>query len=306
MIQIKQYVANPLVLILIITAGGLVLAGRFWDRYRTTLQQQPQFALSSDDVQMTPAPDWLPPAAQRQLLSAISSNGRSLLDPGLVEAVAGDLRQDPWIDQIVEVRKTPTHLLVNVRYGKPLLLELPERQVALINPKGEAVAAAEFPPGVAEAALRIAVRDLVQSPVQYGQPWPDRRVVLAAELAQRLQMWQDQGGLAGIYGLYLMDAARATPPQSPPKSLDRPVEFRLWTVGRNEIIWGSPVGQEFPDEATANEKIAGLAQYIRLHGPIDQGSDLPAKRGNVLDLRSGQLVVVRNAKQASEFSGAYR
>ncbi len=306
MIQIKQYVANPLVLILVITAGGLVLAGRFWDRYRTTLQPQPQFALSSDNVQMTPAPDWLPTAAQRQMVTAISSNGRSLLDPGLVEAVAGDLRQDPWIDQIVEVRKTPTQLLVNVRYGKPLLLELPERQVALINPKGEAVAATEFPPGVAEAALRIAVRDLVQSPVQYGQPWPDRRVVLAAELAQRLQMWQDQGGLAGIYGLYLMDSAPATPPQSPPRALDRPVEFRLWTVGRNEIIWGSPVGREFPGEATANEKIAGLAQYIRLHGPIDLGSDLPAQRGNVLDLRSGQLVVVRNAKQASEFSGVYR
>lgn len=306
MIQIKRYVANPLVLILVITAGGLVLAGSFWDRYRTTLQQQPTFALSADNVRLTDAPPWLPAATHQRIVSAVSGSGSSLLDPSLVGDVAATLQQEPWIDQVVEVRKTPVHLLVQVRYGKPLLLELPQRQVALINPRGEAVAATDFPPDVANAALRIAARDLILSPVQYGEPWPDRRVVLAAELAKYLHPYQEQSGLAGIYGHYPVDSAPEAQVNSPPTSLDRPIEFRLWTVGRNEIIWGSPVGLESTGEASASEKIAGLTQFIRLHGPIDQGSDLPVARGNVLDLRSGTLVVVRNAKQASEFFGSYR
>lgn len=310
MVQLKQYVANPLVLILIITVGGLLLAGKFWDQYRTTLQQQPNFRLSADKVQMTEAPGWLPRSAQQQILASVTKSSKSLLAPNLVGNVASTLQHDPWIDEVIEVRKTPSQLQIQVRYGKPLLLELPQQQVALINPRGEAISNLDFFAGSADSALRMAVKDLVQTPVVLGQPWPDPRVVLGADLARLISPWQEPSGLAGIYSRYLDDVT-AVPMGVPgaktiPPTPGRAIEFRLWTVGRNEIIWGSPVGQELSDESPADEKIAGLAQFVRLHGPIDQGSELPAARRSVLDLRSGKLVVVKNAKQASEFSGSYR
>jgi hypothetical protein len=312
MVQIKQYVANPLVLILIITAGGLLLAGKFWDRYRATLQAEPTFALSTDKIQLTATPVWLPAGTEQRILHLVTkanSNANltspSLLSPNLVSEVAKLLQQDPWIDQVLEVRKKPTHLEVQVVYGKPLLLELPQQKVVLINPRGEPMGTSELSAEVTEKALRVAARDLVQSPIQFGQPWPDRRVILSAELARLLGPVQESGGLAGIYSYYLAEAPAGPGTASTP-ALQRPVEFRLWTLGRNEIIWGSPVGQELTGEATAAQKITGLVQFVRVHGPIDQGRDLPAARGNVLDLRSGELVLVKNAKQASEFAGSYR
>jgi hypothetical protein len=305
MVQLKQYIANPLVLILVITAGGLMLAGRLWDRYRATLQQQPAYLLSEQNFRITDAPEWLPKRAHEEIIRQSISGPRSLLAPDLLPQVAEVLRRHSWIEQIVELRKTPVELRIDVRFGKPLLVELPEDQIAVLDPRGEAMDPTGFSAEMAEKLLRIAAEDLICHPVKTGQPWPDRRVTQAVELARHLGPIQDLGNLAGIYGRYLLDSVPAAH-GSQPQTLERHIEFRLWTVGRNEIIWGSPVGQESPGEASAAEKIAGLAQFVRLHGPIDQRKDLPTAWGNVLDLRTGELVVVRNAKQASEFGGQFR
>lgn len=303
MVQLRQFVANPLVLILVITAGGLMLTGRLWDGYRSTLQQQPTYQLSPSNTRLTDAPAWLPDGVHSKLVSQITSSQANLLEPDLVVQVADSLRQNSWVEDVVEIRKSPSELRIDVRFGKPLLVELPDGQVALVNPRGERIDGPVLSPDIARQVLRIAAKDIVHTSATLGQPWPDRRVTLATDLGRQLGPVHEAAGLAGIYGRYLVDAVR---PNSSTDRFEQPIEFRLWTVGRNEIIWGSPIGQELPGEAAAAAKIAGLAQYVRLHGPIDQGKDLPAARGNVLDLRSGAVVVVRNAKQACEFSGTLR
>lgn len=303
MVQLKQFVANPLVLILVITAGGLMLAGRLWDGYRATLQQQPTYQLSPSNTRLTDAPTWLPDGVHSKIVSHITSHKASLLEPDLVVQVADSLRQNSWVEDVIEIRKSPSELRIDLRYGKPLLVELPNGQVALVNPRGEKIDAPSLSPDITRQILRVAANDLVHASATSGQPWPDRRVTLAADLARQLVLVHEEAGLAGIYGRYLADASQ---PSGTVDRSEQPIEFRLWTVGRNEIIWGSPIGKEMSGEATASLKMAGLARYVRLHGPIDQGKDLPAAKGNVLDLRSGELVVVRNAKQACEFSGSLR
>ncbi|MBL8890958.1 MAG: hypothetical protein JNL67_13335 [Planctomycetaceae bacterium] len=303
MVPLKQFVANPLVLILVITTGGLMLAGRMWDGYRSTLQQQAAYQLSLNNTRLTEAPSWLPEGVHAKILAQVTESGANLFEPELVVQVADSLQQNSWIEDIIEIRKSPSELRIDVRFGKPLLVELPDGKVALVNPRGEKVDAPGLSPEISRQVLRIAASDLVSATAALGQPWPDRRVTLATDLARQLASIHEAAGLAGIYGRYLDDSG---PRRS---SADRPepsIEFRLWTVGRNEIIWGSPVGKEIAGEATAATKMAGLARYVQIHGLIDQGKDLPAARGNVLDLRSGELKVVRNAKQASEFFGSLR
>jgi len=301
--QLAKFIANPLVLILVITAGGLALAGRFWSSYRDALVGDPRFQLRADGIQMNEPPAWLSSAAHRQWLESLGWEGQSLLQPSLVADVAGQLQRDPWVEEVLRVRKTPVGLQIEVRYGQPLLVELPGGKILPINPRGCVLDGRDLSLESTESFLRIAVRDLVGTPLKIGEPWPDDRVVLAAELGRHLARSGESTRIAGIYAHDWPVVAGAA---APGRASERVIEFRLWTRGRNEIIWGSPIGRESATEAGWEQKLRGLVDFVRRHGAIDQWSGLPAGQGNVLDLRSGELVLLRNAKLAFESPPEYR
>jgi hypothetical protein len=314
---LARIVANPLVLILVITAGGLALAGRFWSSYRETLLADPRFRLQTESIQVTAPPEWLPPSEHQQWIRSLGWEGRSLLQPSLVSDVANGLRQDPWVEEVVSVRKSPAGLQVEVRYGRPLLVELPQGKILPVNARGHVLDTQSLRLEAAPNLLRIAVRDLVAEPLKLGELWPDPRVVRAAELGRHLASCQEAVQLAGIYVHDLPVPGRAGVPardnlardnlarDNPAQDNGRAIQFRLWTKGRNEIIWGNPIGQEEREEAPWEQKLAGLEEFVRRHGPIDRWDQLPNRQGNVLDLRSGQLVLLKNAKLAWEPPAGY-
>lgn len=296
--QFSKYIANPLVLILIITAGGLTLAGKFWAQYRQSLHADPAFLLRAEHVQLTDLPPWLPPPARGQLLADLNLSQRSLLDPDLVPSTVAALQQHPWVEHVVSVRKSLQGLQAEVRYRRPLLVEMPDRQVMAIDTTGRILADQGLDRHGARQLLRIAVQDLVKQPLQAGAPWPDLRVLAAAELAAELHPLQETAGLAGIYAR----GGHPEPPGvNPPATANTgPIEFFLWTAGRNEIIWGSRPGQELEGEANAATKQQALNRFVQEHGPLDRYPQLPQSRGNVFDLRSGQVVLLQHAPQAAQ------
>lgn len=294
--QLSKYIANPLVLILVITAGGLMLAGKFWSQYRQSLQNDPAYQVRADQVQITEAPAWLPAQSQEQLLADLALDRRSLLDPELVPNTVAALQQHPWVEEVVSVRKSLGGLQAEIRYRRPLLVELPDRQVMAINTSGVVLADQGLDRQGARQLLRIAVQDLVTEPLQAGAAWPDQRVLWAAQLAADLQPWQASAGLAGIYARGSSPTPIAAGPVAGPVA---PVEFFLWTTGRNEIIWGARPGEEVAGEATAAAKLQALDRFVQEHGPLDRHPQLPQARGNVFDLRTGQVVLLQQAQQAA-------
>lgn len=316
--QLSKYIANPLVLILVITAGGLTLAGKFWAQYRQSLHGGPAFLLRPELVQLTELPPWLPPPARGQFLADLNLSDRSLLDPDLVPTTVAALQQHPWVEHVVAVRKSLRGLQAEVHYRRPLLVELPDRQVMAIDTTGRILADQGLDRHGARQLLRIAAQGLVKQPLQAGGPWPDQRVVAAAQLAAELHPWQESVGLAGIYArggnptpphtdfphtdLTHTDLPADTPPNGTPPTnpATGPIEFFLWTVGRNEIIWGARPGEELEGEAKAATKLQALARFVQEHGPLDRYPQLPQSRGNVFDLRSGQVVLLQHAPQAAQ------
>lgn len=294
--HLSKYIANPLVLILVITAGGLMLAGKFWSQYRLSLQNDPAYHVRPDQVRITDAPAWLPAQSQNQLLADLDLAGRSLLDPELVPATVAALQQHPWVEEVVSVRKSLAGLQAEIRFRRPLLIELPDRQVMAINTTGVVLADQGLDRQGARQLLRIAVQDLVKEPLRAGAPWPDQRVLWAAELAADLHNRQETLGLAGIYARGGSPTLIAAGPIAAPPA---PVEFFLWTTGRNEIIWGARPGEEVAGEATAAAKLQALDRFVQEHGPLDRYPPLPQSRGNVFDLRTGQVVLLQRAQQVA-------
>ncbi len=287
-----KYVANPLVLILLISTGALYLAGKFWAGYRVSLEKTAQFALSPERVTLRPSPPtWLPQDFSDRLLNSLQLSEKSLLDPDLVGHVVREMEQQAWIDHVRSVQKTPSSLQIDVDYGSPLLIELPERRLLPVDPRGQPFDLAGFKIQATDPFFRVAIQGLTD----VFAPGPDPKVSQAAALARVLGPYRQAGGLAGIYGHASHLPSHRPDPQ---QEINASLEFRLWTAGRNEIVWGSPVGSEKSGEAAWRTKLAGLHQFTQQHGPVDAWPGLPAKRGNVLDLRQGTLMLLEQTRQA--------
>ena len=313
---LTRYYTNPLVLIIVITLGGLALGGHFWSSYRARLQADADQRVRWDQVELTATPDWLPSEWAEWHRAEFEKQSLSLWQSDLVETVAATFTADPWVAEVQEVRKSPGRLSVQVRYGEPLLVELPEQRVLPIDPAGRVVDVQKFPLRWSDRFIRVAVPEVQLRSLEADKLWPDERVLRAAELARTLVSVREPANMAGIYAYWtpahLAETALET--AGGPRGGDEAtgggseetsatdrrgaVELRVWTEGRNELIWGSAPGREAVGEASAEQKIRGLQDFLKQHGPIDTWAELPNQQGNVLDLRGGQVRLVRQARQA--------
>jgi hypothetical protein len=104
--------------------------------------------------------------------------------------------------------------------------------------------------------------------------WPDERIKSCAEISEIIgSRWQD-------LGLYRIVTFR-----KPEQANDPSVPFELWPDVGTQVIWGSPPGQELPNEASAEEKLQALELFVSNYGPLDQLAK--AK----IDVRSGKPII---------------
>lgn len=281
---LTSVLTNPMILVLVITAGGVVLSAKFWSDFREGMRGEARFAVGPDQVQLTAQPDWIRSDFQRQALGGFDWQNRSLLDHQLVTDVGVHLENQLWVRQVQRVQKHPGGLTVDLDYRRPVgMVELSTNQLYPVDTEGVVLDSGEFSPNQTHHYLRLSIAGLPQSRPPLGQPWPDLRVVEASKIADALTRADCELGVMGVYGI-----------RRPAGTQDAATEYRLWTARRNEIIWGHASGQETAGEAGVGQKIAALVDAIQRNGPIDDWSQLRLPEGNVLDLRSGKLVLLQS------------
>lgn len=279
-------VTNPMVLVLVITAGAVLLAAKFWSDQRDRLRGEPEFAVGPDKIQLTAQPEWIRSDFREAALQDFDWQNRSLLDSNLVADLGQHLQQQLWIRQVTRVQKQPQVVTVDVQFRRPVaMVELRGKELYPVDTEGVVLDSDEFSPSQLGQYLRIAIAGLPTNRPFQGKTWPDARVVEASQIADLLTQAGIDLGVVGIYGISRQSVTGSPAPSE--RKLE--TEYRLWTANNNEIIWGHAVGAETAGEASALQKMSALTEVTQRHGPIDQLQELLLPKGNVLDLRGGKL-----------------
>jgi len=199
-----------------------------------------------------------------------------------------------WIEQVREMKKTRDGLKADLVYRHPIaVVELDDKTVVgwekskklvpvdrtgVIMPESLAVQGAQ-PSIFISHSNETQERALLHlKHIYQWTQWPDQRVTDAAAISEVLiRDWQATGLSRIISWRQFKDAE------------DQTIPFELWTNnGENAatVIWGNSPGAELENEAGWEQKLAALHGFIQQHGRLDQ---LPEQ---IIDLRSGQAIVV--------------
>lgn len=239
-----------------------------WTAALPQLDQQPEYQITAQQIQVTPPPHWIPEdIVDKVLARAGFHESMSLLDPRLSETVALAFHTHPWIERLVRVKKSyPARLHVEVVYRKPVaLVEVAGGGYFPVDRLGYLLPNEDFRP--ADRERYPIVRGVQTAPMGYvGESWGDPVVAGAAHLAEALTeetasgtSWWDALQLRSIVAPSMVTQA-ATSDE---------IQYRFETVGGSQIYWGRPPGTQHPGELTVDQKLERLAEYHRSYRGFD-------------------------------------
>lgn len=240
---------TALVLAIVVVGSGLGL-----DRLDEHVRAMPAYSTGLSFRLVNP-PAWFAdlPLEQEILGGLESYRNRSLLDDRLVEEVAGDLRQNPWVQQVVRVEKRHGgEVSILCVYRRPIAAIQRHEQVAWID-----AASVRVPvlPGENKTLIWV---DGIETPAPaVGDLWAGDDIVAAVRLASMLidEPYADQ--IASMsFANYGGRGSRLSP------------HIKLVTGNGNEILWGFAPGEEI-EEPDAGQKIALLRRIYRQFKQVD-------------------------------------
>ena len=220
----------------------------------------PAYRLTAGEIVLSPPPPPTLPGnlVERTVGTAGLTAQISVLDPQLLPRVAAAFAAEPWIKQVVQVRKSlPPRVEVAVEYRLPAAVVDVKQGVypidaeSVLLPPGDltAVVARRYP-------LITGARTLPAGPP--GTQWGDSVVAGAVRIAAVLAPHWEELGLTAI-------AAPAVATANPdPADLD----YTLTCGGGSTILWGRPPGTGHPGELTAEQKLGRLKRYVADFGTL--------------------------------------
>lgn len=228
------------------------------------LADQPQYAITVDNIIITEPPAWVPADIGHQVHNRAGlPEQMSLLDKGLVQQVTDAFAVHPWVKSVKRVEKQqPARVVVSLEYRKP---------VALVEVQGGLYAVDAD--GILLPPRDFRQTDLDQYPIVgrvssvpaggAGEPWGDPVVLGAARIAEILVNKNKQGDQFWS----ALDVKRIETPNriAANDSLDDLI-YRLRTPGGSLIIWGRAPGTGHPGEVAAEKKIRRLEEYLADYG----------------------------------------
>lgn len=239
-----------------------------WTRQLPQLAEQPEYQITAQQIQITPPPRWIPEDIVEKVLDRAGFNeSMSLLDPRLGRKVALAFDTHPWIERLVQVRKSyPARLQVDVIYRKPVaLVEVAGGGYFPVDRLGYLLPSEDFRP--ADESRYPIVRGIQTAPLGYvGEEWGDPAVVGAAHLAETLTE-QTAAGTSWWDALQLRSIVAPSVVASN-ESIDE-LQYRFETAGGSQIYWGRPPGTQHPGELTVEQKLERLAEYHRSYRGFD-------------------------------------
>ncbi len=280
-------------------AVALTVGGRAaWERNESSLVENPRFELAADNLYVSQQPTWVKTNVARSAFRTGDLAGKSLLDRGLVEQVNNAFSVQTWVRNVVEVRKSPQGVQVQVEYRRPIaMVEIQYEGAPRFQPvdvDGVLLPGNEFSQKETWNYIKIAVPDPVTQGLVHGTPWPDARVQKGAQLADYLR---DDASELGVYRIQ----------QVPTSEIGEEPLFELHLVNADRyicrrVLWGHAPGAEVSGEATPDSKLDALLEYANTH------SDwiLPGRQFDLndfdFDVRNGKVMTASsNTLSAVEF-----
>ncbi len=295
---------HPATLFLLATVLILATAIFSWERYKNRILPPDQYQLTADNLQISPQPSWTSPDLRTMIVGdqrASDYRPVSIMDTALVPTVANTLQSVGWIEKIDGIQKSKSGLDVELTFRYPVgMVEINEKTVAPAAFKGKKAVNLHIDRQGVVMAGPHSERSGDHLLISIGNPmymdqllpwsqWQDVRVQGAAKIGEALR---DRWKRLGFY--------RLTTFRSRSNADDQRIPFQLWTEpGRKyrvHLIWGNPPGEEMANEASAQEKLLAIDQYVQANGTFDQMTD------RVVDVRSGSVVVLGDYNNASNES----
>jgi hypothetical protein len=260
--------------LVVVVAGFIVAAILVWRHVAPHVRASRQYALTLDQVYVTPPPPWIHSDVRAEVFRSASLDPPlSMLQDGLADRIRKAFAMHPWVAGVGEVtmvsRHPPARVDVELVYRQPVcMVEVPDGLLpvdaeGVLLPHGDL----DFSPIEKQSYPCLAGIDTRPMRPE-GQPWGDGRVLDGAQIAAAFgPAWQQ------------LKLSRIQP--SPASLAAREPTYELFSRAGTRIIWGLPPGTKVLGEPSPAEKIARLQQYAADHGGLDtQGSpmtlDLPA------------------------------
>lgn len=272
--------------VLLAAAGGGLYA--LWQYVGPHVQNDPQYLLSADRIEITPPPPWVRADVKGEVLRDASLElPLAIFDepdaPPLTQRLAEAFALHPWVAKVQRVSKLhPARVHVELVYREPVcMVEVPGGLYpvdieSVVLPTGDFLLNKH---SRLEALRYPRVAQIGSLPVgPAGTRWGDPWVAGAARLAAVLRQDWEALGLARI-----VPATNAADEGSPAN-----LAFDLHTTLGRTVRWGRPPGEEPAGEPPAEEKLDRLRRYAARYGSLDQPPEV-----QVLDLRSPRDLVVR-------------
>jgi hypothetical protein len=225
-----------------LVAGAAVLAGLLWlgRLARERLRDREAHVIYFTDIECDPPPG----LSRREFLDEVQylaglPDRLNLLEPDTNARIADGLAQHPWVRRVRRVEQLPPHRVhVDLEYRQAVLAVA--RPPRVVDADGVPLPASAGSDGL--PLLRTNVAPPASPP---GQPWPDVRVVAAAQVAALLHPHLDTLGLRGCS--VAIDGGVVT-----------------LSTARTRVVWGLPPGHEREGEASAAMKLDRLRAAGRL------------------------------------------
>lgn len=245
----------------VLTVTVLVVAAMIsswaWRRWGDLVTSDPRFALEAAKLRVTPQPDWIRSNVKRDVIRDGSLEQLSLLDTELVSRIAAAFELNPWVREVVEVRKSAGGRIdVRLAYRRPLIMVAANDGFWPVDAEGILLPPMEF--------TSDSVREYIQVHTAHSRPagpigssYGDPRILDAARIATLIE---DEWSRLGIQKIVAGATAR------------RPYE--LQTAKGSRVIWGSAPGNEAAGEPRAEEKLKKLLDHTRQNGVLDRGDPI--------------------------------
>jgi len=272
--------------LLVGVVGGPYLA---WRRLKPRILNAPEYRVSPEQVEMTPAPAWIHSDIRAEVFRDPSLDGPlSLADDNLTEQIANAFSVHPWVAKVTRVTKrhpAATNLAavkVELVYRQPVCMVEVAGGVLAVDADGVVLPSEDFSPIEATRYPRLVGAD----PKPAGPPgrrWADAKVVGGAEIAAALSPVWEVMRLKQIVPLAANTAAGAT--ENDASESDRRARepiFALVTRSGTRILWGYAPGANMLGEPPAAEKVARLRRYLAVHDTLDGPQGQPQE----LDVRT--------------------
>jgi hypothetical protein len=243
-------------------AGGSVY-GLYWCHDRVLAM--PEYHKPAS-IRLTNLPEWLRKPENKHVVNDIlgyanklDSKKDYLASEELASKIARNLKECPWVDQVVLVRKEERNGMVAVQctYRMPTAWIQQEDRCYLVDAQGYRLPERYDPYQTQQSGL-ITILGAAAKPPEAGQPWPGKDVQAGLHLADMLPISLRSRIAAVDVSNYTGRVDRRAPDiKLQPRELS------------SEIFWGHAPEEEFDMELTALDKIQLLEDNLKRYGRID-------------------------------------